>query len=328
MIGHIYKASETHPGNPIDALGRRFSALRLSLTPVCNLACVYCVEEDVQQGLSSKERSQQLSTEDLVATIARLHERLDLQEIRLTGGEPLLYQGLDTLIEAIRQMGIPKVYMTSNAWLLAHRIEEVADLDGINISLDAVDEETFFKVSRRRHLDRVLAGIDAALDRGIPVKLNAAIMRGVNDNQVLPLLDYARSKNISLRYLELMKMGHLYGHHEAQFFSAQAILEQISSREPVTALAREHASTARYWELPDGYRFGIIANESHPFCQDCNRLRLDSKGHLFGCLSNPEGQAVAGLSDEEMDEALAFALKQKQNLRFGGSTLSMKQIGG
>lgn len=311
-----------------DAFGRRFEALRLSLTPVCNLACVYCVEDDMPNGLSPKERASQLEPEQLIRIIGQMHALLDLQEIRLTGGEPLLYHGLDKLIAAIRAMGIPKIYMTTNAWLLAHRIDEVADLDGINISLDALDEAAFFRVSRRKHLDRVLAGIDAALERGIPVKLNAAIMRGVNDDQVLPLLDYARGKQVPLRYLELMKMGHLHGHHEDYFYSAKAILNQIARREATSAVPREHASTARYWELADGYRFGIIANESHPFCQDCNRLRLDSQGQVYGCLSNPNGHSVAGLSDEAMQQALEKALAQKQGLRFEGSTLSMKAIGG
>src|SRR6478672_774558 len=154
-------------------------------------------------------------------------------------------------------------------------------------------------------------------------------MKGFNENQILPLLSYAFSKNIIIRFLEVMAMGHLHQRKEDYIFSQQEILDQIQHQYTLTPLERKSSATANYWMTNTGKSFGIIANESAPFCMDCNRLRMDAKGNLYGCLSsnNPIALNVTD-SKETLALKLNQAMQQKQMLKFTGSELSMLQIGG
>jgi GTP 3',8-cyclase len=314
-----------------DQYGRSFRTLRVSLLSHCNFGCVYCVagEEELREWNEAPDRG--LGAPELLEIIGRLHERLELETVRLTGGEPLLYPGLAGLVEGLRSMGIPRIKLTTNGALLERQAASLkqAGLESINVSLDAVDEAVFARMSRRNSVGRVIRGIDAALDAGLSVKLNAVIMKGMNDGQVLPLLEFAFTRGITIRFLEVMAMGHLYHHSERFLFSRQEILQLIGERYALTPLEREPAATAQYWMTDRGQRVGIIANESEPFCRDCDRLRLDSSGRLYGCLSSDHpiglgsGETAAGL-----EEKLRTALAQKQVLRFTGSELSMLQIGG
>ena len=201
-------------------------------------------------------------------------------------------------------------------------------MQSINVSLDAVDEDVFFLMSKRNGVKRVLKGIDTALNEGLDVKLNAVLMKGVNDSQILPLLNYAFSRNIVIRFLEVMSMGHLYHDSEKYLISRDDVLHKIASYYDFLPLIRSASSTANYWKTESGKVFGIIANESAPFCHDCNRLRLDSQGNIFGCLSSNLPINIKNISGEELKEKLALALSHKQKLKFTGSNLSMLNIGG
>ncbi|MDO1447494.1 radical SAM protein [Rhodocytophaga aerolata] len=320
----------------IDRFGRTFKTLRVSLTQVCNLGCVYCVDEsdklaDVPALASIPPNRPALTTAQFADTIRVLHEVLDLETIRLTGGEPTLYRELVPLVEAIRQMGIPAIKMTTNGSLLAQKITDLwkAGLTSLNISLDAVDPVVYNKISRRKNLHKILDGIDKAIALGISVKINCVVMKGVNDTQILPLLQFAKERNIRIRFLEVMQMGHLYENFEQHFFSERQIIETISQAYSFIELPREESATAKYFLMKDGYRFGVISNESDPFCNDCNRLRLDSYGNVYGCLSN---NTAINISDQlhnpqEVTRRLQEALTQKK-LKFSGSKLSMLAIGG
>lgn len=272
-----------------------------------------------------------LEAPELLAVIRRLHEQLELETVRLTGGEPLLYPGLAGLVEGLGSMDIRRIKMTTNGTLLERKAVALkrAGLQSINVSLDAVDEEVFSRMSRRHSVQRVIRGIDAALDAGLAVKVNAVIMKGMNDGQVLPLLEFAFTRGITIRFLEVMAMGHLYHHSDRYLLSQQEILQMIGERYALTSLERKPSATARYWVTERGQRIGIIANESEPFCRDCDRLRLDSSGHVYGCLSDNHPIALSmGETAAEWDEKLRRALRQKQDLRFTGSELSMLKIGG
>jgi GTP 3',8-cyclase len=315
-----------------DKYGRTFRTLRVSLLQQCNLGCVYCVsgEEELKQANTSHE-GRSLAVDELLTVIRRLHGRLGLTTIRLTGGEPLLYPGLASLVSGIRAAGIPDVRLTTNGFLLERQAAVLteAGLEAVNISLDAVEEAVFFRMSRRHSADRVIRGIDAAIRAGLKVKLNAVVMKGVNDTQILPLLELAFSRGLRLRFLEVMAMGHLQ--HEAGRFlvSQEEILRVVGERYRLEPLTRAASSTARYWRTEEGHVFGVIANETEPFCRDCDRLRLDSQGRIYGCLSSnkPIGLEL-GEDEESWDRKLAAALEQKQPLRFTGSDLSMLKIGG
>ncbi len=314
-----------------DKYGRGFRTLRVSLLQQCNLGCVYCVagEEDGKQASAGKEGL--LEASDLLAIIRRLHGQLQLENIRLTGGEPLLYPGLAGLISGIRAAGIPAIRLTTNGFLLGRQAVQLkaAGLEALNVSLDAVDEDVFFRISRRHSAKRVIEGIDAAVQAGLNVKLNAVVMKGVNDSQIMPLLDFAFSRGLRIRFLEVMAMGHLHNQAGQYLVSQEEILETIGRHHRLEPLPRALSATARYWKTEAGHVFGIIANESEPFCRDCDRLRLDSSGNIYGCLSSNQPIRLSlQEAEEEWNGKLERALLQKQALRFTGSELSMLRIGG
>ncbi len=311
-----------------DAFGRQFKVLRVSLTNTCNLACSYCV--DPSQTLSKKE-NRVLEVNQFVKLISALHQIVELETIRLTGGEPILYKNIIPLLQSLRNAGMKDIRMTTNGTLLENKAKDFkeAGLSAVNISLDAMEEKVFAAMNRKQSLAKVLKGIDKALEVGLKVKINCVVMKGENENQVLSLFEYGKERNISIRFLELMQMGHLYHNFENYFFSEEEILRTIAAKYSFKELKRDKNATAKYWITNDGYKFGIISNESDPFCSDCNRLRLDSYGNIYGCLSSNHPVAVLDcLEDEtELKSRLMKALKQKQT-KFSGSDLSMLHIGG
>jgi cyclic pyranopterin phosphate synthase len=313
-----------------DIYHRSFKTLRVSLLSRCNLSCVYCTmgEDEVKENNLHQHPAPAAA---LLQQIQQLHQLLQLETIRLTGGEPLLYHELPELIKGIKDSGIQKIKLTTNGFLLerlALPMKE-AGLQSINVSLDAVDEDLFFLMSKRNHVQKVLNGIDAAIEAGLQVKINAVIMKGMNENQIIPLLDFAFERNIAIRFLEIMAMGHLHDSSEKYLFTQEAILDAISKKYEFNKVAREQASTANYWQTSTGHTFGIIANESEPFCKDCNRLRLDSNGNIYGCLSSNHPIAFSSNDDEAaLISKLQQAMNQKQRVKFVGSELSMLKIGG
>ena len=316
--------------NIADQYGRTFRTLRVSLLSHCNLGCVYCVSGEEELKKNNSEGSL-LKVPVLLDTIRRLHERLDLRTIRLTGGEPLLYPGLAELVAGIRSIGIPAIKLTTNGTLLERMADGLkeAGLHSLNVSLDAIDEEIFFRMSRRRSAGRVIRGIEAAVKAGLSVKINTVVMRGVNDSQVLPLLEFAFERGLRVRFLEVMAMGHLHESAESCLFTQEEIIRLVGSRYRITAMGRAASGTAGYWRTEEGHIFGIIANESEPFCRDCDRLRLDSQGNIYGCLSSNHPIPLGSGGDEAgLEDKLRTALRQKQDLRFTGSDLSMLHIGG
>ncbi|WP_262248561.1 GTP 3',8-cyclase MoaA [Parapedobacter soli] len=311
-----------------DNIGRSFRVLRVSLLDTCNFACTYCVCEDKPAAKGAEETI--LSVSELIGLIARLHQVLHLHTVRLTGGEPLLYPELPTLIAGIRSLGIRNIKMTTNGFLLARRVGELkrAGLQSINVSLDALDEGRFFRVTKRTGVARVVEGLLAAKHAGLEVKINTVVMRGENDGEVLPLLDFAFRQGLTIRLLELMSMGHLYGNMDERFFPKAAMLATIAGRYRIRELAKRPGDTATYWATACGHSFGIIANESQPFCADCNRLRLDTKGNIYGCLSSNTPIPIVGIATQRGLEASLYAALEQKQLKFSGSELSMLTIGG
>ena len=313
-----------------DVHGREFKKLRISLINSCNLGCVYCTTGSEDAALQPPAKSV-YPVDQLLSKVAQLHQQLNLKAIRLTGGEPLLYHDLIPIIEGIDKLGVEEISITTNGFLLSRMAAQLSDagLKSANISLDAIDEDMFFKISKRKGVHKVLSGIEEAIQHGIKVKINSVIMNGLNDNQIFPLLDYAFERGLPIRFLEVMAMGHL--HHKAQdyLYKQDDLLRLIASRYDFVKLSRNTSSTANYWRTSGGNIFGIIANESEPFCGDCDRLRLDSQGNIFGCLSSNTPISIKEVSDAEiLQSKLQLAMSQKQEVKFTGSELSMLEIGG
>lgn len=314
-----------------DNFNRTFKTLRVSLLNTCNLACVYCCcgNEDSKENYRNG-KNEVLSASDLLGLIEKLHHQLQLTTVRLTGGEPLLYRQLPELVKGIRALGIDELKLTTNGLLLEHMAPALKDagISAINVSLDAIDPEVYHLMSRRHDLSRTLKGIEAAQKLGIDVKINSVVMKGLNDTQILPLLNYAFSKKITIRFLEIMAMGHLHDSADKHFFSQEEILSLIDRHHPAFPLTRKPSSTSNYWQTAEGNIFGIVANESEPFCSDCNRLRLDAFGNIYGCLSSNNPVSIRNADPLLLDSKLREALAQKQSVKFTGSKLSMLHIGG
>lgn len=315
-----------------DHLGRTFKTLRISLINTCNLACTYCSYSNEDNRKNHAERKGMgLKPKELMQMVAKLHERLNFDTIRFTGGEPLLYRELPALIKGARKIGISDLNLTTNGLLLERQVPalKAAGLTAINVSLDATDPLTFFMMARRHGLDQTLRGIDAALEAGIAVKINSVIMKGMNHNQIIPLLKYAADRQLIIRFLEIMAMGHLHGKADAYFFSQHELLQLIGTQYRFVPIPRKPGATANYWQTEEGNIFGIIANESQPFCTDCDRLRLDVYGNIYGCLSSNNPISIKDISEPPLlDLRLREALAQKQTIKFTGSKLSMLHIGG
>jgi len=314
-----------------DNFNRTFKTLRVSLLNTCNLACVYCCcgNEDSKENYRDA-KSKSLSATELIRLIRMLHERLDLTTVRLTGGEPLLYKQLPELVAGIRKLGVPDLKITTNGLLLENMAPALkeAGISSINVSLDAIEPEVYYLMSRRHDLSRTLKGIETAKNLGIDVKINSVVMKGLNDSQIMPLLQYAFDRDITIRFLEIMAMGHLHDSADKHFFSQEEILALIETKYSVLPLPRKPASTSNYWQTAGGHLFGIVANESEPFCSDCNRLRLDAYGNIYGCLSSNSPISIREANQQSLDGGLMEALAQKQSVKFTGSTLSMLHIGG
>lgn len=317
-----------------DSLGRSFKKLRVSLTKQCNYNCTYCVvppSTNPIPGAVPVETKRILDFEELVICISSIHKVNPIDEIKLTGGEPLLYYKLIPLIKEIGSMGIENISLTTNGQLLGIKANELfkAGIRKVNVSLDAIDPDIFNRITRTRSYYQVIKGIDKALQVGLGIKLNAVIMKGVNEGQIVQLLDFAKARGLVVRFLEVMKMGYLYNSGANLFFSEKEMLEQIRLVYDIEPLERAKNSTANYWLTDNGTKFGIIANESAPFCSDCDRLRLDSSGDIYGCICSDVGISVLQSSNGfDLKGKLKQALAQKQKVKFKGSSKSMKQIGG
>jgi GTP 3',8-cyclase len=275
-----------------DRLGRRLASLRISVTDRCNLRCRYCMPEDEYVWLP---RASILTYEE-VERLARVFARLGVTQIRLTGGEPLLRQDLPTLVRLLATVpGIADLALTTNGLLLARHVSALRDagLRRVTVSLDTLRPERMQAFARSdRHAD-VLLGIDAARSAGLmPLKLNAVIVRGFNDDEVADLLAFARARQIEIRFIEYMDVGGATRWSRADVVSRGEILSHIASRfGPATPLPDRHrpSAPAERFQLADGTVFGIIASTTAPFCRTCDRGRLTADGRFYGCLYAAEG---------------------------------------
>ena len=319
----------------VDRLGRQFRNLRLSLTAACNYACTYCVPDGKRLLAANTE----LEAEEMVRAVGLLMDTAGVSKLRITGGEPLLTPKFDVLLPQVMQMGLTDVSVTTNGQLLPRKADLIieAGLQRINVSLDTLDPKRFREIARSGDLTTVLHGIGLMLDAGLKVKVNMVPMRHKNDDQILPMLSYCLERGIELRFIELMNMGHLQGNalYNLQFFGMQEILDLIATQYEFARTEAPFDSTAARFEIPGIGNFGIIANESEPFCRTCSRLRISSNGRLYGCLSNAKSydlMPVLALPEPlamvKLQSILGNAMQDKQLSSFSGEVTVMKFIGG
>lgn len=273
----------------LDSYSRPLRKLRISVTDRCNLRCAYCMPEESYRWLPKEEV---LSFEEL-ERLARLFRSLGVEEVRLTGGEPLLRRSLTDFVARLHALGFSDLAMTTNATLLPQHASSLraAGLDRLTVSLDTLVEERFVKLTRRAGVAKTLEGIDAAIEAGFaPPKLNMVVMRGVNDDEILPMLRYAIRVGSELRFIEYMDVGGATQWTKSLVVSCAEILDRLRAEfGEVVELPGRGAAPAARWKVPGGATFGIIASTTRPFCGSCDRARLVADGKFFKCLYAREG---------------------------------------
>ncbi|MCB1246083.1 MAG: GTP 3',8-cyclase MoaA [Acidimicrobiia bacterium] len=285
---------------PADTLGRPLRDLRISVTDRCSFRCVYCMPREVYDDHDYLKRSEVL-TYDEIARIARIAVSLGVSKVRLTGGEPLLRREIDTLVAKIADLdGVVDLAMTTNGLQLrtsAHRLAE-AGLRRVTVSLDAIEDAVFRRmIDTDVDVSQVLDAIDAAADAGLgPVKVNAVIRRGWNEDQVIPLADHFRHTGHIVRFIEYMDVGSTNRWRHDEVVDSRDLIDTIGAIWPIEPVDPNYrGEVAQRWRYrDDGGEVGFISSVSAPFCGTCTRLRLSAEGRLYTCLFSTTGTDLRG----------------------------------
>ncbi|MGN0286339.1 MAG: GTP 3',8-cyclase MoaA [Atopobiaceae bacterium] len=313
-----------------DEFGREVRYLRLSVTDRCNCRCLYCMPAD---GVPMMRHDQILSFEqmrDIVAAAASLGVR----KVRLTGGEPLVRRGVVDLVRMVATVpGIDEVCMTTNATLLAPVAADLRDagLTRLNVSLDTLDPQRYERITRCGRLEDALAGLDAAQRAGFThTKINCVLVGGLNDDQLRPLAQLARDHDLTVRFIELMRMGECASWPASRFVSADEVLAAVPELEPAGGEGVSEVYRAPGWRGS----VGLIRPMTHQFCGQCDRIRVSADGHLRPCLHSAASVDLRGLSGQQLVDAIRRGILAKprghrmQGGRASDAGRNMNEIGG
>ena len=290
-----------------DTLGRSLKDLRISVTDRCNFRCTYCMPLEKYEWI---ERGQILTFEE-ITRLVNLFVQLGVEEVRLTGGEPLLRHGLESLIQKIAAIDkLKDLSLTTNASLLSEQAQKLAKagLNRINVSLDTINSEKFLKITRSDDLENVLKGLSAAETYGLkPIKINAVIQRGVNDDDIPELVAYARKHQFQIRFIEFMDVGNSNNWVSDGMVPKDEILKIIGEQFPLEQGARgDDSAPSVDYKFKDGIgNVGVIASVTEPFCSSCTRARLTADGKIVLCLFSDKGYDLkgpmrSGASDDDL----------------------------
>jgi cyclic pyranopterin phosphate synthase len=323
----------------VDPFGRTIGDLRISVTDRCNFRCTYCMPEEGMQWLP---RSEVLTFEEIERLATIFVERYGVSGIRLTGGEPTVRAHLPVLVAMLARLGVD-VAMTTNGSALrrqAHGLRE-AGLRRVNISLDTLDRSKFEQMTRRDELLNVLDGIDAAVEAGFePVKINAVVQRGVNDDELVDLATFGRERGIEVRFIEFMPLDATGHWMTSDVVGQDEIVAAISAVYPLEQVPARGAAPADRWRYLDGAgTVGVIPTVTKPFCGDCDRVRLTAEGQFRTCLfATDEFDLRAAMRAGEDDDQLAARIERAVGTKWAGHRINqvsfvrpartMSQIGG
>lgn len=302
----------------VDRFGRQHTSVRLSVTDRCNIRCFYCMPATDAQFVP---RDRLLSFEELHRLSELLVKRGGIRDIRITGGEPLVRRQLNCLIEMLANIdGLEDLSLTTNGILLADQAEPLreAGLKRINISLDTLDESVFRRITRRSGLDRTIAGIDAAIAAGFEsVKLNALAIRGITENEVVGLIEFALQRDVTVRFIEFMPLDSDKAWQQDKVLSGDALLAIIREHfGKVSELPRANPSQPAEDFAVAGGRIGIIRSVSEPFCASCNRIRVTADGSIRNCLFSRTETPIrelmrSGATDDELLDQIRQSVSMK-----------------
>ncbi len=304
-----------------DTLGRPLETLRVSITDRCNFRCVYCMPREVfGRDYTFLERKELLTLEE-IARVARVFAGLGVRTLRITGGEPLVRRNVEHLVELLAAIPGLELALTTNGSLLTQKAALLAraGLGRVTVSLDSLNEATFGALNNAGFaVARVLEGIDAAAAAGLPVKVNAVVKRGANEDGVVPLAGHFRGSGHTLRFVEYMDVGSTNGWRLDDVVPLEEIVRRIDAVWPLEPLPPTRGDeTARRFRYRDGAgEVGVIASVTQPFCGGCSRARLSAEGRLYTCLFGLHGQDLrALLRDGTGDEQLAEEIRHNWNRR-------------
>ncbi len=305
----------------IDRFGRRHTYLRISVTDRCNLRCLYCMPEE---NILWKRREELLTFEE-IERVARIAVEAGIRKIRLTGGEPFARAGIEGLIARIRPLpGLETLAVTTNAVLLGQKLPAVRPfIDAFNISLDTFRRERFTELTGRDKLTEVIEGIEAVLEAGYEnLKINAVIMAGINDDELLDFARFTEEHPVAVRFIEFMPFaGNAWS--DGKFVPMASMLEEIGKEYRLEKIPEKHSPISRDFQLVrkrDGRlnrgSVGVIASMSAPFCESCSRLRLTAEGKIMPCLHSPlefdlREALRSGGSDRDILDIFLQALSEK-----------------
>ncbi|MGH2761330.1 MAG: GTP 3',8-cyclase MoaA [Thermoleophilaceae bacterium] len=303
----------------VDGHGRLISDLRVSVTDRCNFRCQYCMPAD---GLPWLEREAILRFEE-IERLVRVMAGMGVTDLRLTGGEPLVRRDFPHLVAMLAAVpGIEDLSLTTNAYLLERQADALveAGITRVNVSIDSLQRDRFFQLTRRDSLPQVLAGLEAIArhERVRPIKVNAVALRDFTEEEALPFADFARSTSFQVRFIEFMPLDGDHAWSRDQVLTGEEIRAIIDRVHPLEEVPREPHSTARLYRFADGRgEIGFINPVSEPFCADCNRIRLTSDGKLRTCLFSLHETDLreplrSGASDAELETAIREAVWRKE----------------
>ncbi len=273
----------------IDGFGRHITYVRMSVTDRCDLRCRYCMAER----MTFLPRKDVLSLEEMV-DLADLFISRGVKRIRLTGGEPLVRKGIDHLVASLGERignGLDELTMTTNATQLAGHARQLfaAGIRRINVSLDSRDPDLFRHITRRGELEQVLRGIDAASDAGLRVKINMVALKGLNEDEIAPMLRWCASQGYDLTLIETMPLGEVEDDRTEHYLPLSVIRERLETEFTLVPSIARTGGPARYYEVEGlGVRLGLITPLTHNFCDGCNRIRIAATGTVFGCLGHDQ----------------------------------------
>ncbi|MBI4338622.1 MAG: GTP 3',8-cyclase MoaA [Chloroflexi bacterium] len=307
----------------LDAFTRPLRDLRISVTDRCNFRCIYCMPAEIYGERYEFLPRPHLLTFEETARLARLFVKLGVTKLRLTGGEPLVRQDLHLLVAMLSQIqGVEDLTLTTNGYLLPQQAQALKDagLMRLTVSLDTLDDAVFHKMNGGRSgVDRVLEGIRAAEDAGFgPIKINAVVMKGVNDHTVVDLARFCKEHGYIVRFIEYMDVGNRNGWKMDHVVPSREVVRRISEAMPLEPAEKSYrGEVADRWRYTDGSgEMGVISSVTEPFCGDCTRARISPDGHLYTCLFASLGQDLkTPLRAGETDEALEQRIRTLWRLR-------------
>jgi cyclic pyranopterin phosphate synthase len=288
MIKKVPNSAQKPPHQLIDQFGRAIDYIRLSITDRCDFRCVYCMSDD----MTFLPRDEVLSLEEC-ARLVKVFVGLGVSKVRITGGEPLVRKNALWLFEEIGRLeNLNELVLTTNGSQLEKQAQDLknAGVKRINISVDSLDATLFKNITRTGELDKVLRGIQAAKLAGFEsIKLNTVLMRGVNDDETLSLVNFAIAQAIDISFIEEMPLGDVDHTRESTFCSNADTLRILQSEYPLIASTETTGGPARYWRVANtDTKIGFISPHSHNFCESCNRVRITCKGELYLCLGQED----------------------------------------